>query len=201
MSAALADRLIALLQPHLASSPVLVLSGGKTPQALYTALAKRNPDWSGVTLLLTDERCVPLDHSESNQGQLNAGLLAKLTCPPRVVALNKHQQWATLSQSLICAVVGMGVDGHTASLFPDDPDVHAYLEEDAFVAVRATPNRGARLSLTPVFLRQAQSLFLLIQGDQKWQIYQQAKQDLTNAAAMPIRSLLTAKQLEVYWAP
>lgn len=188
--------------------PLAVLSGGQTPQLLFAELAKRSPDWSALRLTLTDERCVSAADAHSNAGQLHAQLLSLLQRPPQFIDLLSQADWLSTpvrayDGRVLWAVVGMGLDGHTASLFPEDVNIASHLQSDSIgvlVAPAGNP-RVARISLTANMLAKAQSLFLLIQGEAKWQIYQQAKANRCEVAAMPIRALLNEPRLEVYWAP
>ncbi len=208
LASALAGRLIDLTIQSAAAHPVGVLSGGGTPHALYSALARCNPDWSEVTLMLTDERCLLSTDEHSNAGQLNRQLLSQLQHPPKFIDVSLQPDWLSKesvleSEEIIWAVVGMGLDGHTASLFPDDINIAAHLQSTAVcvqVAAVGMP-RTSRISLSPRFLNQARSLMMLIQGEAKWQVYQQAKADLSDSIAMPIRSLMNAQKMQVYWAP
>jgi 6-phosphogluconolactonase len=208
---ALAQRLIDLTAScsySLTVSPMAIFSGGQTPQLLFAELAQRNPDWSALTLTLTDERCVAASEAHSNAGQLHAQLLSLFQHPPKFIDLLSQTEWLTTDSALFnqhirWAVVGMGLDGHTASLFAEDVNIIEHLQSSSVcVSVAAAGNpKVARVSLTPRMLKQAQSLFLLIQGQDKWAVYQQAKADLCDVASMPIRALLGESTLEVYWTP
>ena len=210
LTRALAHRLIDLAAAAQVSvaSPLGILSGGQTPQLLFAELARCNPDWSALTLTLTDERCVSASDAHSNAGQLESQLLSLLQHPPKFIDLLSQTDWLSTNvdafkQNICWSVVGMGLDGHTASLFADDVNVTDHLQSRV-MAVSVAPSGNpklARISLTPSIFKQAQSLFLLIQGQAKWQVYLQAKADLGDVAAMPIRAVLTEPNLQVYWAP
>jgi 6-phosphogluconolactonase len=200
---ALAECLIVLTATSLSeqsAQPLGILSGGQTPQALFAALVQHHPDWSNLRVTLTDERCLPDTDANSNSAQLKLQLLSRLRHPPVLIDL---LQQPDLSGPIVWAVVGMGLDGHSASLFPQDVDITRHLQSaSAFVSVAPAGSPCvARVSLTPGVLKQAQALFLLIQGEDKWRVYQQAKADLLAVTQMPIRALLSQPQMQVYWAP
>jgi 6-phosphogluconolactonase len=109
----------------------IVLTGGKTPERAYEEAARREPDWSKVELWWSDERCVPPDHELSNYGMAKRTLLDRLEHPPAAVhrikgELGKDRAAAEYDRELDSAqldllLLGVGPDGHVASLFPNAP--------------------------------------------------------------------------------
>jgi 6-phosphogluconolactonase len=109
----------------------VVLTGGKTPERAYTDAAKREGDWSRVELWWGDERCVPPVHEDSNYGMAKRTLLDRIDREPRAVhrikgELGKDQAAAEYDLELDDAtldllLLGVGRDGHVASLFPNAP--------------------------------------------------------------------------------
>jgi 6-phosphogluconolactonase len=107
----------------------VVLTGGTTPQRAYQEAAKREDDWSGVELWWGDERCVPPDHEHSNYGMAKRTLLDRVDRGPRAAhrikgELGKEQAAAEYDGELDDAtldllLLGVGRDGHVASLFPN----------------------------------------------------------------------------------
>ena len=153
-----------------AAPRVLALAGGTTPQPVYERLASIEYPWSEVDVLFTDERCVPPDHPDSNVGMADRALLSRLDPPPRVhrmpgetcdadaheVAL--RQTFGALRLDL--AVLGLGEDGHTASLFPGDP----VLEERLRWVARVTRPDHPRITLTLPVLSSARLAMFLVAG-------------------------------------
>ena len=109
----------------------VVLTGGKTPQQAYGQAAREAPDWSNVELWWGDERCVPPDDPDSNYGMVRKALLDKLERAPRAVhrikgELGKEQAAEDYERELddarfVLLLLGIGPDGHIASLFPKAP--------------------------------------------------------------------------------
>lgn len=160
----------------------LALSGGSTPKALYARLAV-NPgahpvDWRRVQLFFGDERCVPPQHPDSNFGMVKAALLDHIKIP----AANVHR-WRgeetvpsvaaaayalELQRPLDLALLGLGTDGHTASLFPHTSVLHETV--DACAAVDVPVLRTTRLTLTTFVFAEARELLFLVTGADKAEI-------------------------------
>ncbi|MGH8077402.1 MAG: 6-phosphogluconolactonase, partial [Lysobacter sp.] len=117
---------------------VLALAGGRTPLPLYRQLASGPLDWSHVTLLPTDERCVPHDHPDCNLRELIAAFAAAqgvhteaLTSPDGDPDRSETVARAVLVRHpdpFDAVVLGMGADAHTASLFPGAPQLDVALD-------------------------------------------------------------------------
>ncbi len=162
----------------------MVLSGGSTPRGLYRLLAdeplRSLVDWSRVDVFWGDERCVPPDHPESNFRLARQALLSRVPIPgdrihrvrgedePSRAAkaydaeLRRHAGDPPLFSLLL---LGLGADGHTASLFPGSPA----LEDDGrlVAAVRAPSEPSRRITLTPLALRCSAEVLVLTVGRNK----------------------------------
>lgn len=178
---------------------LLVVSGGSTPLPFFEALAQCDLDWSRVTITLADERWVPEDHVDSNARLVKAHLLQGRAAQANWVPLfndeaTPQRGQAAIEQTLagLCwpadvVVLGMGGDGHTASLFPHAPELSAALarmqgsepgSRCMAVAAPALPNvPAARLTLTARALLDTRCLVLHITGAAKWALLQSARQD------------------------
>lgn len=195
----------------------LLLSGGTTPAPVFRALSQAPLDWSRVDIGLVDERWLLPSDQDSNAHLVQAHLLRNkavaahfepLTRAGRgieaaVATANLHAR-----QNAGVIVLGMGGDGHTASLFPGMQGLDSALNStEAYVAVEATgcPGAGAwprRISLTPAGLARAPNRILLLRGGDKRMVFEQAL-DGTDAREMPIRIAFTTPgaTLDVYWCP
>lgn len=185
----------------------LAVSGGKSPIPMFEALRAQDLDWSRVTVVLVDERVVPRDHSASNTGLVARHLLLDAAAAARFVhffgelpaqfnaeVLDALVQDATrriadLPWPLDVAVLGMGEDAHTASLFPGVPGYARAMATDdplAWVVPDTAPH--ARLSFTLHALLQARELLLSISGDTKLSVFRRASEKAD--PALPISLIL-----------
>lgn len=196
-------------------SASLVVSGGNTPRLLFKLLSQRLLPWSKIIITLADERWVDIDSSASNEAMIRDTLLQGAASEATFIALKNsaqtaaegqdmcHETFANLSEPFDVVILGMGEDGHTASLFP-------YVSGSALdinsapLCASITPPEAAheRMTLTARALLNSRKLILHIVGDSKWQVYQNARQK-GSADEMPIRFALHQDKvpLEVYWSP
>jgi 6-phosphogluconolactonase len=165
----------------------VALSGGRTPKALYSLLAGRTPalPWEKIHFFFGDERCVPHDHPDSNYRMVREALFD----PARIPAENIHAVQTELGgptevaadyegairaffraragsfPSLDLVFLGMGKDGHTASLFPGTPGL---LEKERFVVPALVKALNSyRVTLTYPLLNAAAHVVFLVEGDDK----------------------------------
>lgn len=202
------------------SVATLLLSGGSTPVPLYQQLSKADLDWNKVNIALVDERWVDPDSDASNERLLRENMLINAAENAKLIGMKNNYQspfegeiqcnnrYARLpSPSTIC-LLGMGTDGHTASLFPDAEGLTAALDSNQpCAAIRAfksdvTGDIIERMTMTPRGILQSQRLILLITGTDKWEAYQQACQSEVSGK-LPISIFIHQDQvpLEIYWAP
>jgi 6-phosphogluconolactonase len=176
----------------------VVLTGGKTPEQAYREAAKRAPDWSEVELWWGDERCVPPDHADSNYGMAKRALLDNLEPAPRAVhrikgELGKEAAAAEYERELgdtqlDLLLLGVGSDGHIASLFPNAPTLRqrkrvlpAEADLEPFVE---------RVTLSLPTLRSAREILFLLAGDGKAEAARRAfrEEPSRNTPASLVRS-------------
>lgn len=194
---ALSAVLIALAH-EVAADPhaVMALAGGSTPKPLYQAIADQF-DWSKIWLLPTDERQVPEADPSSNLLMLkeNLGLVG---APQKLISLTKSPEVFFKERSLFLHTIllGMGEDGHIASLFPPFTPT----EGGMFTKGRAPNPPYERISLNFNEIIKAKHIILLFTGKAKQEIYEKAKQGVTED--LPVSHLLEKckGRLQVYCA-
>ncbi|WP_111643012.1 6-phosphogluconolactonase [Marinimicrobium alkaliphilum] len=198
-------------------------SGGSTPAQLYEALSKVDSlDWSKVTVALVDERWVDFDHDKSNEAFVARTFRQNAAADIRLLGMKNAEfdpktglnacemQYQQLKTPFDVTILGLGKDGHTASLFPHAEGLSDALDPDAerlCAAIKATPSEVTgdyveRMTLNLNGLLKARELVLLITGDDKLETLR-AAQAGDDVEAMPIRAILRQTQVPVtvYWAP
>ena len=203
----------------------LMVSGGSTPGPLYEALSLSDLNWSKITVALVDERWVDRGHSASNEDLIYRSLLINNASQATFVSMKTKAAKAAegcaetealyraLPKPFAVSILGMGSDGHTASLFPHADGLSAALNTNsdqltaAIMAIQSdvTGPNTERLTLTLNGLLQSKRLILLVTGEEKLAVFRTAMSDLSDAAVndMPIRALLrqSSVPVELYWAP
>jgi 6-phosphogluconolactonase len=173
---------------------LLRVSGGRSPVALFEQLRAQPLDWAQVAVQLVDERQLPDGHAERNETLLRAHLLQGPAAAARLLPLDEaHATQAALTADV--TVLGMGEDGHTASLFPDAPGVAEALRPEAapgVVALAPTQAPHPRISLNLAALLNSRHTVLSIAGPAKWTVYQRAQAQARSAsdATLPISLVL-----------
>lgn len=198
-------------------SASLVVSGGRTPANLLRLLGDEVIDWSRVWVTLADERWVDTSAEVSNERLVRETLLAGAAAKAHFVGLKNPSataaqavEWTWRSLTRIArpydvVLLGMGDDGHTASLFPDSPGLAAAVDTSAApacVAMRAPGVPHERISLNLAALLDARRLVLHIVGEGKWRAYQKA-QEPGPVTDLPVRGILHQQQvpIDVFWSP
>ena len=201
----------------------LAVSGGSTPLPFFRHLRRHKLPWNQVSVTLADERWVDTDHEDSNEALVRRELLVEEASGARFVPLKNdaptpekgedacEKALAGLSWPLDVLILGMGGDGHTASLFPKvlkhSHAVRMGLDLDTPAAKRCIAMHPAeaphpRLSLTLKALLDCRRLILHITGEGKKKVYEKA---LAGGPVddLPIRAILrqTRRPVEVHWAP
>lgn len=195
----------------------LMVSGGSSPKPVYARLSQADIDWSCVTIGLVDERWVEPNQDGSNETFIKANLLQNAAATANfigmktdhpsakdaVVALTKRFEDCPVPFD-VC-VMGMGLDGHTASWFPQSSGLSAALDQsgtDLFCAVDASGCGGAglhpqRMSLTLTAVLSARNILLFIPGDAKRNLY--VSGNSKTIMDMPVNALrLAGPKLSVF---
>ena len=193
----------------------LVVSGGTSPAGVFAELAKTTLNWPGVHVILSDERWVPPEHEDSNEKLVRETLLAGEAQDARLLPVYRpdvtiEERCSEISEELLqapfpfaCALLGMGEDGHFASLFPDAENLQDGLDVDSrqlCIPVQTAASPHPRVSLTLSALSRSDEIVLLIFGDAKRDVYEAAR---TSTNGTPVSHLLRQKRapVHVYWAP
>ncbi len=187
----------------------IALSGGSTPAILFDRLAGKFPDlpeWQRVHLWWGDERCVEPGSEESNYRMAYDRLISRVTIPLENIhrikgeddpesevlryeseiwtCLNHRGDWPVFDLVLL----GMGDDGHTASIFPDRPDL---TKSDRICAVALHPRTGQkRITLTGQVINNANQIFIMVTGSGKADRISEIMNNLEQAADLPVSHIV-----------
>lgn len=195
----------------------LVVSGGSTPVPMFKALNQQVLDWKNVSILLADERWLTPDHKDSNTRLVHQHLLQNQASTAQFIPMWNdaasleegveltNKSLAALDYPFDVVILGMGDDGHTASIFPcapSDERDRGLNTDSTYSVVKMNPSTAPyqRISMTYNRLINTRSLILHIAGEGKLEVLKQAQQD-TAIESMPIRAFLqqTTVPLEIYW--
>lgn len=189
----------------------LLLSGGSTPAGLYRRMNEADFPWPTLSVGLVDERRVDETDPASNAALIKQTFLGgreDVRFFPMVYAPDDlEQDWPQIVHNYDTlpserwVVLGMGTDGHTASLFPNDPSSEASFsgDETAQVLVQTQSPQAPhqRISCTPNYLKNSAHLFLLLFGEDKWAVWESS-----SAQNLPIwRIMSEASSASIYYAP
>ena len=194
----------------------LVVSGGSTPLQFFQLLSQKALPWQQVTVLLADERWVAADHSDSNEKLVRDNLMVNRAAEARFLPLKQpgddpagaeqalDRELAALGR-FDFVVLGMGGDGHTASLFPGASALASGLDMTSgksCIAVLPTAAPHPRISLTLPRLLDSETIVVHITGNDKMAVLEQARQQ-DNPAELPIAAIINQDitPVSLYWAP
>ncbi|MDB5805487.1 MAG: 6-phosphogluconolactonase [Betaproteobacteria bacterium] len=193
----------------------LIVSGGSTPRPVFAALAGQPLEWNKVYVTLADERWVGPDDQDSNERLVRQNLLRDAAASAHFIPLKNAAADAAAGapetdQALTAfpwpadvLMLGMGEDGHTASLFPRAPELQAALHTDMHcIAVTPPAAPHQRLSLSADALLDARAIIIDITGPAKWATYERAAAP-GPLEEMPVRLVLQQQRVpvHVYWSP
>ena len=184
----------ALLDKFIQSTKInitnIILSGGKSPMGFYKLLAKQNVDWLNYKITLSDERDVNSDHKLSNEGIIKSVInndefnnsfisLRDINAEQKLININKYQ---------FC-LLGMGMDGHFASIFPDMSNLNdAYNLSDPLISIPDGYPDVPRITMTLTELSKADEIILLIKDKAKIDLICSCR---TNSELLPIDKLIS----------
>ena len=186
----------------------IMVSGGSTPKQCYKFLSETDynspepiENWSCIGVTLTDERCVPVTDKDSNEKMLRDTLLQGKANAASFMPLNDATLSDLLNQEFTHALLGMGEDGHFASIFPDtvkDSNMKKQLldedAEPAFIRITTEASEHERITANLSLLLKAQAVTVLAFGEKKRAL-------LENPGGLPIASLVQNDKVHFFWAP
>jgi len=195
----------------------LAVSGGTTPAPLFEALSHLDLEWDKVVVTLVDERWVEITASDSNEYLVRRYLLKDKATKATFIGMKTLSETAKAAE-IACSqklrvvpmpfdvlILGMGSDGHTASLFPGAKQLPAAVEANTdriciSIKPRSAPHERMTLSL-PAILNSSR-IFIFIRGEEKRNVYVKAASK-GPPDEMPVRYILrqTKVPISVYWAP
>ena len=193
----------------------IAVSGGSTPKALFSALSQVDIDWSKVDITLVDERWVEPDSDQSNERMLRECFLINHAAAANFIGMKSaHDDVASgvidynnklateIKQPFDVVILGMGGDGHTASWFPDAPEIDCALDTTGGSLTLSTlpPSQPMpRITLSYPCVAAAKHLYLHITGDDKRQVLESG---LNTNDALPIHRTLSQLEqaVNIYWA-
>jgi len=194
----------------------LVVSGGSTPLPFFKALSQAELDWSSVDVTLADERWVPEDHKDSNAKFVREQFLTGAASAARFFSLYRNgepqmaigqiqEALSEMIQPFSVVILGMGGDGHTASLFPNTDGLEAALDLDThpmLAVLKPATVDQTRITLTRAALLRSRHRYLHITGENKREVLSGALEH-DDANPLPIASFFEKHlpPISVYWAP
>ncbi len=180
----------------------VVIAGGRTPLEVYRLLATHDADWERWQLFCGDERCLPVDHPERNSLAVSEILLDRVPIPAvhwHPIPAERGAEMAAAQYDVLIrsqlpfdlVLLGMGEDGHTASLFPGHPVPHDAL----VIPIHQAPKPPSeRVSLTPKALAASHAMLILVTGSGKREALAQWRRGVT----LPVAVVAAAgQQVEV----
>ncbi|WP_374356647.1 6-phosphogluconolactonase [Chitinimonas sp.] len=192
----------------------LAVSGGKTPIGMFQQLRQMRLDWDKVWITLVDDRWLPVDHPDSNERLVREHLLKYQVAAAHFVSLKSadatpeagvaevEARLRAIPQPFDVLMLGMGEDGHTASLFPCSFEVGAATAPDnpaLLAAVNPVSAPYPRISLTLPAIAQARKLLLHLAGANKKTVFQAAMD--SSGPRLPIAQVIAAAgACRIYWA-
>lgn len=183
----------------------LVGTGGRSPGPVYDRLARSDLDWAHVAVTLSDERHVDADSPNANARLLRERLFVGPAARAQYLPLTDYAEGVLRKLLPFDAVMlGMGEDGHIASLIPGSPVLAQAMDPDGAALTAESPQGFgsppvARITLTLSALLQSRGIFLLIAGEAKRQVIADAEA----GADYPVRAILNQDRVPVriFWAP
>jgi 6-phosphogluconolactonase len=183
----------------------IVLAGGGTPRLVYEALAREKHDWPRWRVWFGDERCLPVDHPERNSWLARHAWLERVAMPAGNIhiipaelgarlAAERYAEALRLAGTFDLVLLGLGEDGHTASLFPGNPLGEAKDAPDTLPVFDAPKAPPERVSLSARRLSDARNVFFLVTGSGK----RAAVAAWRGGSALPVAAIQPPSGVDVF---
>lgn len=217
LDAALVENVVQALTAdlNLRGMATLVVSGGRTPKGFFQLLSQQALNWEKVTITLADERWVNAGHEASNEKLVRENLIINEACKAKFLPLKNAAVTAAegvkeLHPKLLAegrfsvVILGMGDDGHTASLFPGSTTLEAGLDMksgDTCLSVQPLEAPHERMSMTLPRLLNSQKIILHLSGDNKLEVLNQVLNG-DDIKELPVRAVLQQSRVpvQIFWA-
>ena len=212
----LADHIVSRLKQALEQKnrASLVVSGGSTPLALFNQLCQAQLEWERVDILLADERCVPHDHNDSNTKLVRETLIKNNAEKANFIAYYQPNDDELVSENIAqraieqveplaafdVVILGMGLDAHTASIFPHCPQIDSALNADNIVPIMFTNKTADEWRISQTFSRLINSneIIVHITGEKKYLLLKHIVEDTNiNLQHYPIAAFMLQQQTPV----
>ena len=214
----LAQNIASILQDAIEKDgkATLLVSGGNTPKLFFQKLSNIDITWKKVTIGLVDERWVDTNLKDSNEFLVRENLLINYASKANFVGLYKKETNLIVAEK-VCSklyekefdkidllILGMGTDGHTASLFPNNErlkEAYDLTKENFCISIEPTTASYTRMSLTLKRILEAKNIILHIEGKEKLEVYNCAIK-AKDIYKYPISTVLnqSGKKIEVYYS-
>ena len=183
----------------------IVLAGGSTPKPIYVRLVELETPWDRWHVYFSDERCLPVGHRQRNDTMARQVWLDRVSIPADQVHAIPAELGPDASAKAYARVLsnvglfdltllGLGEDGHTASLFPGAPMGTGPAAADVLPVHRAPKPPASRVTLSAARLARSHSLYLIVSGKAKSKVLAQ----LRNGVSMPIRSVVPGNGIDLF---
>tara|TARA_A100001011_G_scaffold143682_1_gene151874 strand:- start:3686 stop:4303 length:618 start_codon:yes stop_codon:yes gene_type:complete len=176
-----------------------IVSGGSSPVAIFQEMSQMNADWSNIDVSLVDDRVVDPTHTDSNEKLVNDLLIINNASNANFISIcNDTESLKGLNRPYTVMLLGMGEDGHFASLFPslinsNKEYFDIFAEPDIFFTEPMGSPCHSRVSMNLSMILQSENILLLVSSKKKYDILKQAEFDKT----LPLYFLLNQKKKKI----